>query len=247
MKGIVFTDMGKAHVMDNISSPKLTQGDVLTKTRTSGVSTATELNFLTGGCYSQPWPIIPGYQNVGTVIEVIAEELPIYIGNRFYSHYWYRPVEFTYQSKSHTKDAGAHVEYREGPPVHPNLISLPEDIPDEQAALLSVVCIGLHGARRSGASVGKKVLVLELGLIGQFASQVARLLGACCHGFGRRQLCLDLAEKYACERVFSGRELDVWNQIKRESPYDIIIETTGNNEFIDRSLECLTGERDQER
>lgn len=48
MKGIVFTDKGKAHVVDDISSPKLEHGDVLTKTRTSGVSTGTELNFLTG-------------------------------------------------------------------------------------------------------------------------------------------------------------------------------------------------------
>ena len=68
MKGIVFTEKGKIHVIDNISSPKLEHGDVLTKTRIRGVSTGTELNFLTGGCYSQPWPVIPGYQNVGTVI-----------------------------------------------------------------------------------------------------------------------------------------------------------------------------------
>ena len=27
------------------------------------------------------------------------------------------------ERKSHTKDADAHVEYRGGPPVHPNLIS----------------------------------------------------------------------------------------------------------------------------
>ena len=103
------------------------------------------------------------------------------------------------------------------------MIPLPEDIPGEQAALLSVVCIGLHEARRSGASIGKKVLVLGLGLFVQFASQAARLLGACCHGFGRWRLCLDLAEKYACERVFSGREPNVWNQIKREGLYDIVI------------------------
>jgi threonine dehydrogenase-like Zn-dependent dehydrogenase len=69
---------------------------------------------------------------------------------------------------------------------------LPEDISDEEASLLSAVSIGMHGARRSGASIGKKVLVLGLGMIGQFAAQSA-------------------------------------------------------NAFLDLALECLAGERNEER
>ena len=247
MKGIVFAEKGKVVVLKDMAAPRLESGDVMTKTTVTGVTAGTELNFLTGGCYSRPWPVIPGYQNVGEVIEVSSQDSPLEVGQRVYSHYWYRPVRFTYRGKEFTRDPGAHVELRGGPPVHPNLIPLPDDISDEAASLLSVVCIGIHGARRSGASIGKKVLVLGLGLIGQFAAQSARALGACCHGLGRRRLRLEMAEKLACEKVFDGNAPDVWAQIRDESPYDIIIETTGVNALLDRALECLAGERNEER
>jgi threonine dehydrogenase-like Zn-dependent dehydrogenase len=50
-----------------------------------------------------------------------------------------------------------------------------------------------------------------------------------------------------CEKVFDGNENDVWEQIQNESPYDIIIETTGVNAFLNHALECLAGERNEER
>lgn len=247
MKGIVFAEKGKVVVLKDLEQPRLEKGDIMTRTRVSGVSTGTELNFLTGGCYARPWPVIPGYQNMGEVIEVPSGNSPLRVGQRVYSHYWYRPVEFTYQGRVHNKDAGAHVALRGGPPVHANLIPLPDDIVDEEASLLSVVCIGMHGARRSGASIGKKVLVMGLGLIGQFAAQSARALGACCHGLGRRAIRLEMAEKLACEKVFDGDDPEIWKKIREEAPYDIIIETTGINAPLDLALECLAGERNEER
>jgi 2-desacetyl-2-hydroxyethyl bacteriochlorophyllide A dehydrogenase len=247
MKGIVFAEKGKVVVLEDLASPKLETGDVMIRTRVSGVTAGTELNFLTGGCYAQPWPILPGYQNVGEVIEISAKDGPLEIGQRVYSHYWYRPVRFAYRGKEYTRDAGAHLELRCGPPIHANLIPLPEDISDEEASLLSAVSIGMHGARRSGASIGKKVLVLGLGMIGQFAAQSARALGACCHGLDISRFRLEMAKEFACEKVFDGNADDVWEQIQNESPYDIIIETTGVNAFLDRALECLAGERNEER
>jgi len=246
MKGIIFAEKEKVVVSDGLSMPKVENGDILTKTLVSGVTIGTELNFLTGGCYSQPWPVLPGYQNVGRVMEAYSQSSPIKVGQRVYSHYWYRPVEFIYSGKKYVKDAGAHLEFRGGPPVHPNLIPLPDDISNEEASLLSVVCIGIHGARRSGASIGKKVLILGLGLIGQFASQAARALGACCHGFDKIELRLEKAKELACEMVFDGKDPDVWEKIGKEAPYDIIIETTGNNNLLDCALKNVAGERNEE-
>jgi 2-desacetyl-2-hydroxyethyl bacteriochlorophyllide A dehydrogenase len=247
MKGIVFAEKGKVVVLNDLSNPKLEDKDVMTKTLVSGVTAGTELNFLTGGCYSKPWPVLPGYQNVGKVVETYSSDSPLKVGQRVYSHYWYRPVQFSYQGKQYTHDAGAHVEFRGGSPIHPNLIPLPDDISDEEASVLSVVCVGMHGARRSGASIGKKVLVLGMGLIGQFAAQTARALGACCHGMARSDLRLEMAKALSCEMVFDGKDPKVWDRIAKEAPYDIIIETTGSNDLLDPSLRCLAGERNEER
>ena len=251
MKGIVFGGKGKVVTLDDISPPDLQPGDIMTRTRMTGITAGTELNFLLGGCYSRPWPVIPGYQNVGEVIKVTSPDSPLKVGQRVYSHYWYRPLRFTYEGKSYLQDetalgAGAHVEYRGGPPLHPNLIPLGDDISDEEAAFLSVVCIGMHGATRTGASIGKKVLVIGLGMIGQFAAQAARASGACVHALGRRRIRLDLAEKFSSERVFDAGDASVWGEIRKEAPYDIIIETTGSQD-LDRALECLAGERNEAR
>ncbi len=247
MKGIVFAEKGKVVVLSDLSLPIVEEKDVMTQTLVSGVTTGTELNFLTGGCYSKPWPVLPGYQNVGKVVETYSSNSPLKVGQRVYSHYWYRPVQFTYQGKQCVREAGAHLEFRGGPPTHPNLIPLPDDISDEEASILSVVCIGMHGARRSGASIGKKVLVMGLGLIGQFAAQAARLLGACCHGIARSDMRLEKAKELSCERVFDGKDPAVWEGIGKEGPYDIIIETTGSNALLDQALKHVAGERNEER
>ncbi len=247
MKGIVFAEKGKVVVLNDLSNPKVEDKDVITKTIVSGVTAGTELNFLTGGCYSRPWPVLPGYQNVGKIVEAYSKDSPLKVGQRVYSHYWYRPVQFVYQGKQYIQDAGGHLELRGGPPIHPNLIPLPDDISDEEASILSVVCIGMHGARRSGASIGKKVLILGLGLIGQFAAQSARALGACCYGLDKVNIRIEMAKKFACEKVFDGNDPDIWKEIQKDGPYDIVIETTGMNVLLDRALECLAGERNEER
>ncbi len=247
MKGIVFAEKGKVVVLNDLSTPKLENKDVMTKTLVSGITAGTELNFLTGGCYSKPWPVLPGYQNVGKVVETLSSDSPLRVGQRVYSHYWYRPVQFVYQGKEYTYDAGSHLEFRGGPPIHPNLIPLPDDISDEEAAILSVVCIGMHGARRSGASIDKKVLILGLGLIGQFAAQGARALGACCHGIDKIDIRLEKAKELSCEMVFDGKDSGVWDKIAKEAPYDIVIETTGSNMLLDYALKYLAGERNEER
>lgn len=246
MKGILFTEPGKVVVTDSISMPRLDDGDVLTQSLFSGVTIGTELNFLQGGCYSPGWPVIPGYQNVGKVVEAPPNST-LTLGQRVYSHYWYRSVQFEYRNKTYTQDAAAHLAFRGGPPVHPNLIPLPDGIPDEEASMLSVVCIGMHGARRAGASIGKKVLVIGLGLVGQFAAQAAKALGACCHAVDLLPMRLELAAEHGCEKVFDGLDDQVWDHIRKEGPYDIIIETSGVNALLDNSLECLVGERNEER
>ena len=90
----------------------------------------------------------------------------------------------------------------------------------------------MHGARRSGASIGKKVLILGLGLIGQFAAQSARALGACCYGLDKVNIRIEMAKKFACEKVFDGNDPDIWKEIQKDGPYDIVIETTGMNVLL---------------
>jgi L-iditol 2-dehydrogenase len=56
--------------------------------------------------------------------------------------------------------------------------AVPEEISDEQAALLEPLSVAVHAARRAGVKAGDKVLVTGAGPIGIMNVQVAKALGA---------------------------------------------------------------------
>ncbi len=64
---------------------------------------------------------------------------------------------------------------------------IPDGVSDEQAAFATVASVGLHGLRQAEISVGGKVLIVGLGLIGQLTARMARAAG--CDVFG-----VDLSE-----------------------------------------------------
>lgn len=56
--------------------------------------------------------------------------------------------------------------------------AVPEEISDEQAALLEPLSVAVHAARRAGVKAGDKVLITGAGPIGVMNVQVAKALGA---------------------------------------------------------------------
>ncbi|HRJ41964.1 MAG: zinc-binding alcohol dehydrogenase [Caldilineaceae bacterium] len=55
---------------------------------------------------------------------------------------------------------------------------VPEEVPSQHAALLTMAAIALHGIRVAQVQLGEEVAVLGLGLVGQFALALAGLAGA---------------------------------------------------------------------
>jgi hypothetical protein len=55
---------------------------------------------------------------------------------------------------------------------------VPDDVPSQHAALLTLAAIALHGIRVAKVELGEGVAVVGLGLVGQFALTLARLAGA---------------------------------------------------------------------
>ncbi len=58
------------------------------------------------------------------------------------------------------------------------VVKLPAGISYEIGAMVEPISVGVHALRRAGEILGKKVLVLGAGTIGNLVSQVARALGA---------------------------------------------------------------------
>lgn len=228
---IVFPRSGEVAIWDDLTLPELGPDDVELRTTRSGITAGTERNLLLGGNYSPGFPVMPGYQQVGRIARVGAAVVDWQVGQRAYAHFWGKP----FGGPAHS-GVGAHVSARVGP-ARGSIIPLPDGVPDDEAALLSVASIGLHAVRRAQVSLGQRVLVLGLGIIGQFAAQAVRVMGGRATTVDQVPLRLHYASHLGCETSLDGRAADLWERLAALGPFDAVIETTGQNQLVQEILQ----------
>lgn len=129
----------------------------------------------------QPQPL--GYSNAGIVLEVGAGVNDFKVGDRVISN-------------------GRHAEVV---CVPTNLCSkIPENVSFEQAAFAVVSSIGLQGIRLLNPTLGEKIVVIGLGLIGQLTVQMLRANGCEVMGIDLDPSKCAIAEKYGAKVVKIG-------------------------------------------
>ena len=228
VRAIVFAAPGEVVVREDLTPPSVGAGDVEVRSTYTGVSVGTERNFLTGGSYRLAFPQLAGYQIAGMVTRAGDEVSALSPGDRVFAHLsWSHPCpgeSFTW--------VGSHASLHVGPAVG-NIMALPDDIPDEEAALLSIASIGLHGAIRGGAGPGRRILVYGLGMIGLFAAQAVSALGgevvAVDRHAKRREVAAGLG---ADEVVDSSDQTALWGRLGRLGPFDAVLETSSGPDVI---------------
>ncbi|WP_436925625.1 zinc-dependent alcohol dehydrogenase [Halosimplex amylolyticum] len=137
--------------------------EVLVESRRTLVSTGTELTILSGEYPADSrwdhydYPFVPGYNNVGTVVEVGDDVEAIDEGQR-------------------VATLGSHARYVtvSADACRP----LPDGVSDEEAAFFTIAEIVMNGVRRGEVAFGESTVVFGLGLLGQLAVRVCELAGA---------------------------------------------------------------------
>ena len=222
VRAIVFPARNEVVLREDLAEPVLGPGDVEVRTTFSGLSVGTERNFLTGGTYGLGFPQLAGYQLAGVVTRAAPDVTALTEGDRVFAHlFWNRPFPGeTFEW------LGAHASLHTGPAIGP-IHRLPDDIADDEASLLSIASIGLHGALRGGTNGAGRVLVLGLGMIGQFAAQAAAAHGASVvagdpHALRRRAA----LESGLVEVLDTGDHEAAWSRIAALGPFDAVLETT---------------------
>jgi predicted dehydrogenase len=156
---------------------------VLDKMRTDGVAATLDA---VRSKLDQPLPL--GYCSVGVVAEVGKGVEGFAAGDRVVSN-------------------GRHAEVV---CVPRNLCArVPDVVPDEQAAFTVLGAIGLQGIRLAGPTLGERVVVTGLGLIGLLTVQVLRAQGCRVLGIDPDPHRLALARTFGAEAVAPGSESDV--------------------------------------
>lgn len=140
--------------------------DILVRTRCSGISAGTEMAVFRGSLgnlrtkrwgYWTEYPIRPGYELVGTVIDRGSAVTDVVAGDRVVCH------------APHASHAVVAVE---------DYARIPDGLTDEDATLAMLGATTAHGIRRAAIDYGETVLVLGLGVVGLLASDHAVVAGA---------------------------------------------------------------------
>lgn len=165
-------DFGKSGWIAKARSQPEKVKQVLQKIKTDGLFSTIEA---VKGKLDTPIPL--GYCNVGRVVQV-GESSGFRLGDRVVSN-------------------GPHAEIVSSPD---NLIAkIPDSVTDESAAFTVVAAIGLQGVRLLAPTLGERVVVSGLGLIGLLAVQILRANGCQVLGIDFDESKLALARGFGAE------------------------------------------------
>ena len=169
---ILFTGPDRVE-LSQVESDFLPLGDddVLVRTRYSLISAGTELACLSGVEAWFNFPATPGYASVGAVVEVGAHVTAVSAGDIVYS-------------------MGGHRQYQLINTADPRAlyVKVPDGMDLSQAVFARMICVAFTALRISTIELGDYVAVVGLGLVGNFAAQLANLQGG-------RVIGLDLSER----------------------------------------------------
>ncbi|MFZ4068470.1 MAG: bi-domain-containing oxidoreductase [Caulobacterales bacterium] len=175
-------DFGRANLIDKALQQPEKVKQTLEKVRTDGVVATLEA---VRSKLDQPLPL--GYCNAGVVLDIGAGVSELSVGDRVLSN-------------------GAHAEIA----AIPRLLCarIPDNVPDDHACFAVLGAIGLQGVRLAAPSLGEKVCVLGLGLIGLMTVQILKAAGCRVIGADFDTSRLAMAAQFGAETIDLGAGQD---------------------------------------
>ena len=175
-------------------TPAPQPGQLLIEVHASMVSPGTELGGVKRrrekpGSQARQRPF--GYTNAGVVIGVAGDCDEFKIGDRVSGMGGGYALHATYACVPHNLCA-----------------KIPDNVSDAAAASNHLAATALHAVQRGRIRIGENVVIAGLGVVGQFASQIARAAGAYVLGLDRLPLRIGIAEKAGIHRAVNTAETD---------------------------------------
>lgn len=220
-KVIQFISKGKAELRDQEICETLAPDQVLLKTICTLISPGTEFACLSGTVANPVFPMTLGYSAVATVLKAGANVTRCAVGDRCLCYH------------------SAHRNYQLMP--ERDLVKITDDtLPSEEAVYCVVGCMGFQGVRRCRPEFGESLMVMGLGLLGQFAIQTARLSGCfpvIALDFNEKRRKIALAT--GADAAFSPDDPELEAKIRALTDgkgVDSVIEVTGNPQAVVQGL-----------
>lgn len=243
-KALVF-EAPKKVVLKDLDLPEPGPADLVVETEVSGISVGTERWAYIGKRPELKFPNVPGYMGIGRVTRAgdEAKRKGFSIGDRvnFFKSRLIGDLNGNSWMGSHLSTAIVDTTPRPDE-VKPGewevhcCEKLPEGLDPVDASLTQLCAVAMRGIEMAGIPAASRVLVLGLGVIGQYAMQVCRLKGArvaCADVVESR---LQVAKKTGAEWVLNSQSPDFYEKLKGIAPsgFDIIIDTSSIPEVINK-------------
>lgn len=217
----------KSVIIEDREIPKVEGDRILIRTKRSLVSIGTELTILSGDFPPQSYwagygkyPFIPGYDNIGEVIEVGPDADRNLIGETVAS---YSP----------------HAMYVSAP--QNEVMVVPQGVSEDDASFFMIAEIVMNGVRRSQITFGESVVIYGAGILGQLTARICKIAGA------MPVIVIDVSDDrlaYLPENIVKINPLrqNVISEVKKltkDRMADIVFEVTGNQNLIPEEFKCL--------
>lgn len=237
--------------MQDIPVPVIREGDVLVRVRAAGICHS-DVHYRAGKSSVQPLPRTLGHEIAGVVEQVGNQVTTVKVGDRVCVHYMLSCGDCYYCRTDHDqfctqgsivgRDAdGGYAEYVAVPAG--NAISLTEEIPFEQGAILMCSsATAFHALRKSRLKGGETVAIFGVGGLGISAVQLAHALGALdVYAVDINADKLRLAEKYGAIPV-NARSSDPVTEIRKRTQgkgVDVALEMIGLPQTMKQAVQSL--------
>ena len=248
-RAIVFTRPLRAALHQDVRLPERGDDGIFVRTEYSTISRGTELDLYTGqmhgrGMNAQWYPMLPGYIPVG-VVEAVGKDVTAFqVGDRVvgsnlftgfderYCPAWAGHTEFVVFSKSSHPHLGAR-----------RAVKVPAGVQPERAGLAMLAGVAWHGVREKvKPGPGDLVVVIGQGVIGIFAAQLCRALGARVVVVDQYENRLAMARMNGLSesvQTGGGSLVEACLQLTGGERPSAVIEVTGENVPLRQALELV--------
>ncbi|MGZ3616194.1 MAG: alcohol dehydrogenase catalytic domain-containing protein [Ktedonobacteraceae bacterium] len=187
MKAVRLIDPQHPLQLQNITTPIIGTNDVLVRVKAAGIC-HTDVHYRAGKSPVHPLPRTLGHEIAGIVEQIGDHVTTVHVGDRVCVHYvlscgicYYCSSgneQFCVQGSMIGRYAdGGYAEYVSVP--QGNLVSLPDEIPFEQGAILMCSsATAFHALRKSRLQGGETIAIFGIGGLGLSAVQLAYAFGA---------------------------------------------------------------------
>ncbi|KII91208.1 hypothetical protein PLICRDRAFT_51384 [Plicaturopsis crispa FD-325 SS-3] len=236
-------------VIKQVPIPKYGDDEVLLKVTCCGVC-GTD-GHIHEGEFISTFPLIPGHEAIGVIIEMGKNVRGFEIGDRcvsdvglscghcFYCRRGQSLLCESFHARGVTMDGGfaEYIVYQQ------NKLYKIHNLSDEDSTLLEPAACAIHGLDKLNPPVGIEVLLLGAGPTGLILAQLLKLNGASRVVIAANKgIKMDIAKELdaADEYVELDRQNPEaqWAQLKKDNPYgfDVVVEATGVEKLANESI-----------